>query len=130
MPLVLSTATDPGDADWDPAGTVDVVSAPTADGPIPVDASASVLIVTGAGDLNLTVAAPSFAGQELLLFMQTDGGGNAIVTFAAAVNVANDTIATFANVNESLYCKAFATSAAGLQWRAFAPALDAVPALT
>jgi len=129
MALVLTTQADPGDANWVEGGTVDQTTDPGDAGAIPITESGAVALVT-AGAETRTVAAPTFAGQELLLYFETDGG-DCVVTFSAAVNLAGDTIATFAAVGESLYCKAFInTTAGGLQWRVFFPALDAVPALT
>ncbi len=134
MALVLTTQANPGTAGWVEGGTVDQTTDPGgpsgSPGAIPVTESGAVALVSVGAAEERTVAAPTFAGQELLLYFETDGGDIA-VTFAAAVNLAGDTIATFTAVGESLYCKAFInTTAGGLQWRVFFPALDAVPALT
>ena len=133
MPLTLQTSANPGSASWDQAGTIDQVADPGNGGAIPVTASAAIPLVT-AGAETRTVADPTFPGQELLLFFETDGG-NCVVTFASAVNLAGDTIATFANAGEALFCKAFvSTTAGGLIWRVYASGVgavaDATPALT
>jgi predicted RecA/RadA family phage recombinase len=60
-------------------------------GAIPVTASGCVAIVT-TGAQTRTLAAPSFAGQELVLAMKTDGG-DCVITCATGVNqTANNTI--------------------------------------
>lgn len=89
--------TDPGDA-----------------GAIPVTYSGYCPIVT-AGAETRTLAAPSHAGQELLLYMKTDGG-NAVITAAAAINAAGNNTITFADVTDSLLLRAV-ESGASLVWR-------------
>lgn len=60
-------------------------------GAIPVTASGHVDIVTAAAETR-TLAAPSFAGQELLISMKTDGG-DCVITCATTVNqTGNNTI--------------------------------------
>lgn len=62
-------------------------------GAIPVTASGYVPIVT-AGSETRTLAAPSFVGQELLLYVKTDGG-TCVITVASAINqTGNNTITT------------------------------------
>lgn len=75
--------TDPGDA-----------------GAIPVTRSGHVAIVTEGAETR-TLAAPTFPGQQLLIYMKTDGG-NCTITCATTVNeTGNDTI-TFSNTGEAV----------------------------
>lgn len=133
MALVLTTQADPGSATWTESGTVDQQADPGDGAAIAVTESTAVALVTGGAETR-TVADPAFAGQELLLYFAVDGG-NCVVTFASPINLAGDTIATFANAGESLFCKAFISDAAGsLVWRVYASGVgavaDATPALT
>jgi hypothetical protein len=130
MALVLTTQADPGAATWTEGGAVDQITDPGGVTiAIPVTESGAVALVT-AGAETRTVAAPTFAGQELLLHAETLVG-NCAVTFPVAVNAAGDVTATFSVAGQSLFCKAFiSTTAGGLAWRVFFPSLDAVPALT
>jgi predicted RecA/RadA family phage recombinase len=49
---------------------------------IPVTASGHCDIVSGAAGETNTLAVPTFAGQQLLLTLKTDGGGDRVVTVA------------------------------------------------
>jgi predicted RecA/RadA family phage recombinase len=67
------------------------ISDPGASGAIPVTDSGNVAIVT-AGAETRTLAAPSKDGQELLIFMKTDGG-DCVITASAGINqTGNNTI--------------------------------------
>jgi hypothetical protein len=116
MALVLTTQSDPGTATWTEGGTIDQQADPGDGGAIAVTESSSVALVT-AGAETRTVGNPSFAGQTLALFFETDGG-DCVVTFASGINVAANTVATFANATESLIVQAVvSTTAGGLAWR-------------
>jgi len=95
---------------------MDQITDPGNAGAIPVTASGGVSLIT-AGAETRTVAAPTFAGQTLAFFFETDGG-DCVITFATSLNVATNTVATFANATESLIVQAIVvTSAGGLGWR-------------
>lgn len=99
-----------------PVAGIAVVADPGNAGAIPVAQSGSVALVTGGAETR-TIAAPTFLGQSLQLYFQTDGG-NCVVTVAAAFNVAGNTILTFADANDSVKLEAFAVTGAGaLAWR-------------
>lgn len=116
MALVLTTQANPGTADWVEGGTIDQITDPGDAGAIPVTESGSVALSTGGAETR-TVGAPTFAGQTLAFFMQVDGGDCAI-TFGTALNVTGNTVATFANVRETLIVMAVVSTAAGaLVWR-------------
>lgn len=67
-------------------------------GAIPVTKSGYVAIVT-AGSETRTLAAPSFIGQELLLYIKTDGG-TCVVTVASAINQTGNNTITMAEVRD------------------------------
>lgn len=78
----LTTAiTDPGNA-----------------GAIPVTKSGYCPIVT-AGSETRTLAAPSFIGQQLLLYIKTDGG-TCVITVASAINQTGNNTITMADVRD------------------------------
>ena len=78
---VTKAITDPGNA-----------------GAIPVTTSGYCPIVT-AGSETRTLAAPSFIGQELLLYIKTDGG-TCVITVASAVNQTGNNTLTLADVRD------------------------------
>jgi len=62
---------------------------------IPVDLSASIALVIGAGAETNTLAAPTFQGQQLSICCKSVGGGTRTITAAAAINVAGNTHMAF-----------------------------------
>ncbi len=91
--------TDPGDA-----------------GAISVALSGVCGLVTGATGQTRTLAAPTVAGQQLALALKTDGGGDCVVTAAAAVNQAGNNTLTFSDAGEVILLAAVPVGAA-LVWR-------------
>lgn len=81
---------------------------------IPVTNSGRVAIVT-AGSETRTLAAPTFAGQELLLYVKTDGG-TCVITCATTVNQTGNNTITMAEVNDSIRLHAI-ESGSDLRWR-------------
>lgn len=69
-------------------------------GAIAVTTSGYCPIVT-AGSETRTLAAPSFAGQQLLIYVKTDGG-TCVITASAAVNQTGNNTLTLADVNDSI----------------------------
>lgn len=69
-------------------------------GAIPVTRSGSVPIVTTAAQTR-TLAVPTFIGQMITIYMQTDGG-DCVLTVTGGMNLAGNTHATFDNVGDSL----------------------------
>ena len=70
------------------------------------------LVTTGAE--TRTLATPTKAGIRFLLRMKTDGG-DAVVTAAGTLNVAGNTVATFADVGDQLDLISVAASS-GYRW--------------
>lgn len=81
---------------------------------IPVTASGRVALVT-AGAETRTLAAPTFAGQELLLAFKTDGG-DCVVTCATGLNQTGNNTATFNDAGDILRMVAIEVGA-NLRWR-------------
>ena len=84
---------------------------------IPVTHSGALAIVTGGAETR-TLAAPSFVGQDLLLYMKTDGG-DCVVAIATAVNQTGNNRATFNDAGDMLLLVAI-ESGANLRWRVVA----------
>jgi len=81
---------------------------------IPITNSGYCPLVT-AGAETRTVAIPTFAGQQLLLELKTDGGDCA-VTFASAFNQAGNTVITFDDAGDmALFIGVY--NGANLAWR-------------
>jgi len=93
----LGVITDPGDGEA-----------------IPVTHSGYCALVT-AGAETRTLAAPSFIGQQLLLYMKTDGG-DCVVTCATTVNEAGNNTITFDNEGEAVWMIAV-EDGSDLRWR-------------
>jgi len=73
---------------------------------VPVTDSVIIAITTGASGETNTVAIPTFLGQKLMFCLDVDGGGDRVITFASAINVAGNTIATFATARQNLTVEA------------------------
>lgn len=67
---------------------------------IPVSSQGTVRLTT-AGAETRTLAAPTWAGQTLSIYFQTDGG-DCVVTAAAAINQAGNTVMTFADAGDCI----------------------------
>lgn len=83
-------------------------------GAIPVTGNGHVQIVT-AGAETRTIADPTFAGQELLLCMKTDGG-DCVVATASPINQAGNNRITMGDAGDSIRLNAIADGA-DLEWR-------------
>jgi hypothetical protein len=89
-------------------------------GAIDVRQSGVVNFTSGAAGETRTLARPRFVGQEILLGLDTDGGGDVVVTVTGTLNQTGNNTITFADAGESLLLKA-ATLAGDLVWRAQSP---------
>lgn len=98
--IIDNNITDPGDA-----------------AAIPVTQSGTIAIVT-AGAETRTLAAPTYVGQELVLYMKTDGG-DCVVAIATAINQTGNNRATFNDAGDVLVLRAI-ESGANLRWRVVA----------
>lgn len=83
-------------------------------GAIPVTGSGYVPIVT-AGAETRTIAAPTFVGQELLVYMKTDGG-DAVITVATGINQTGNNTITMNDAGDSIRLVAI-ESGSNKRWR-------------
>jgi hypothetical protein len=86
-------------------------------GAIPVTSSGYCPLVTGGAETR-TLAAPSFIGQELELYLKTDGG-DCVVTCATGLNQTGNNTATFGDAGDLLLLRAV-ESGANIRWRVVA----------
>jgi len=76
-------------------------------GAVPVTASAVIPVTIGsAGAEAATVAIPTFLGQSLLFCVDVVGTGTRVITFASAINVGGNTIATLATARQVIKVEA------------------------
>lgn len=84
-------------------------------GAIPVTRSGRCAIVT-AGSETRTLADPTFEGQELLIYVLTDGG-TCVITAATAINQTGNNTITMADALDVLDLVGIRGTVAGLVWR-------------
>ena len=92
---------DPGDA-----GLINI-----ADSPAYID------MVTGASGETRTLKDPSGGGQILILNLQTDGGGDSVVTADSAINQTGNTIITFGDANDNVSFYSIRDGSGTFAWR-------------
>ena len=85
---------------------------------IPVTQSGSVAITQNGAETN-TLANPTFMGQTLSIFVDTDTSGARVVTAAARVNQPGNTVMTFTAVGAFIKLEAI-TIAGALRWQVVA----------
>lgn len=96
-----------------------VTADPGSGAAIPVTNSASINIVTGASGETNTLANPAFLGQLMEINLQTDGGGDRVITAAAAINRTGNTVMTFGDVGDYILLKGIYRGAS-LRWQVIA----------
>jgi len=84
---------------------------------IPVTQSADIGMTTGAAGETGTLADPTVVGMTLSLHLDTDGGGDRVITAASALDKAGDTIMTFAAAGDSVQLLSVRDGAASYAWR-------------
>ena len=96
-----------------------VIADPGTGNAIPVTASGHVPIAMGGIGQTNTLAAPTFPGQELLLYVVAEGGGTdtRIITCSTLLNIANNNTITFEAVGEAVHLVAVEEGAATYRWR-------------
>lgn len=90
------------------------ITDPGDEGAIPVTVGGYVPLVTGGAETR-TLAAPSYPGQELLLYLKTDQG-NCVITCATGVNQTGNTRITFDTAGDIVLLKAIEVGANN-RWR-------------
>lgn len=94
-----------------------VLLADTGDaGAIPVTRSGNFAITTGATGETRTMAIPAVAGITISLSMDVDGGGDAVVTVASAINQTGNNTITFGDAGDTVILTAVQVAGA-LVWR-------------
>lgn len=83
---------------------------------IPVTRSAAITMTTGASGETNTLANPTFIGQQMVLTLGTDGGGNREITVANDINGTNS-IMTFADKDAHIWLYAVTIPGSGFRWR-------------
>ena len=91
-----------------------VIADPGDGNAISVTQSGQCALVTGGAETR-TLAAPAFIGQEITLYMKTDGG-NCVVTCSTTINETGNNTITFANTGEALFLRAV-EEGSNLRWR-------------
>jgi hypothetical protein len=85
---------------------------------IPVDASYSIALTTGAGAETNTLAVPTFVGQRLSINLGTAGGGTRTITVASAFNQAGNTQIAFTQAQDCAILEGVRSTGAGvLAWK-------------
>jgi len=100
-----------------PALITEEITDPGASGAIPVTSSGSCAVTTVASEAR-SVAIPTFAGQQLSVSFDVDGGDLAI-TYAGGINQAGNTIATGADAGDHILTIGVQVAGA-LVWRVVA----------
>lgn len=98
--------------------TANVIADPGTGNPIPVTTSGVCMITTAAAETN-TLAAPTFVGQELTLICDTYAVGDRVVTSAAPINQAGNSVMTFGAAADFIVLRAVKIGGA-LRWRVVA----------
>lgn len=83
---------------------------------IPVAQSTMISITTASGNETRTLAAPSFIGQELTLYLKTNGGTDCTVTCSSTVNEAGNNTILFNATGESLFIRGV-EEGSNFRWR-------------
>jgi hypothetical protein len=98
-PHIPVAVADPGDA-----------------GAIPVTRAATVALTTGAAGETRTLAIPTFVGQPIVISHDVDGGGDAVITVAAAFNQTGNNTITMADAGDTVKLEGVQVGGA-LVWR-------------
>ncbi len=85
-------------------------------GAIPVTGEGYVPLVSAAGETR-TLADPTIAGQQLLLFFKVNDTGDIAITATSAINQTGNTIMTFTDIGEVIQLIAIEDDAASFEWR-------------
>jgi hypothetical protein len=117
--LILSTLTNPGAATWSSAAG-SLLQYPVAGfagigGTATPTENASYWCSTSGSQVDITVVAPTFCGQIITFFFQSDAGQNVVMTFPAALNSDGNTIVTMNDAEDSFAAMAVYTGT-NLRW--------------
>ena len=93
---------------------------------LPNDTTGIVNIVTGASGETNTIPVPQRSGVELTLLLLTDGGGDRVITFSAAIDEYGTTVVTLADAGDFITVRSMKFGTA-YRWRRVASNGIAVP---
>ncbi len=94
--------TDSSDDEFHVSGQIKIVADPGDAAAIPVTGSARIYMTTGTEGETNTLADPTEDGHILILSLDTDGGGNRVITADSIINDNGNTIMTFDEIGETL----------------------------
>ena len=94
-----------------------IIADPGNAGAIPTTEGWGSCMLTTAGAETRTIAIPQREGQRITLALDTDGG-DCVVTAAAAINPAGNTVMTFADAHDHIILGAITVGGA-LRWAVF-----------
>ena len=83
---------------------------------LPVEMSTMISLTTSSGNETRTLAAPSFLGQELTLYLKTNGGTDCTVTCSTTIAEDGSNTILFNATGESLFLRAV-EEGSNLRWR-------------
>ncbi len=101
----IYAAIDKLDKEWGKRGGF-AIADPGDGNPIPVTKSGLVALNIGAGVETNTLAIPTFIGQKLTIVSDVQGAGTRAITAASAINVATNTVMTFATLRQNVTLEA------------------------
>lgn len=86
-------------------------------GAIPVTVSGVCKMASGASGETRTLANPTFVGQRINLVLGTDGGGDAVVTVASAINQTGNNTITFNDAGDQVELVGVQIATSTMRWR-------------
>lgn len=102
----------------DGSARIATVADPGTGAAIPVTASASIAITQNGSETN-TLAIPTFRGQTLTLFVDTDTSGARVITSSHRINQAAQTVITMSDAGDCIKLEAI-TIGGALRWQVIA----------
>ena len=91
-----------------------------------IDKNGHISFATGASGETNTIAAPTKAGQEIILTCRSHGGGNRVITIASTVNQAGNTVLTFGAARDTIKLESIKTDTSPETFRWVVTANDGV----
>ncbi|KKN31242.1 hypothetical protein LCGC14_0825860 [marine sediment metagenome] len=99
-----------------PEPNIRVIADPGNGNAIPVIHSGQCALVTSSGNETRTLAAPTFIGQELTIYLKTNGGTDCTITCSTTIAEAGTNTILFDATGEALFLRAV-EEGANLRWR-------------
>ena len=99
-----------------PKPNIRVITDPADGNAIPVIHSGQCALVTASGNETRTLAAPTFIGQELTLYLKTNGGTDCTITCSTTIAEVGTNTMLFNATGEALFLRAVEEGST-LRWR-------------